>query len=523
MDNNESNSTPGFDASPKKARKKRRTNYLAAASRACNAGDRVLGMHLYLAAYERASQQGLSAAPQAIEALHRAWDLAIELEERSIAEYAFEKLEPYLSEAETSEFSRTLQRLAIDRLARFGLSHENLEDMTDAVLSMADAPFSEILSFSVGEAQVDDEEHPTDEAIVEGMARATEWLQKRYAHAEGESGQMQVDSDESDDDRDVADEDESARSAEPRRREKYADLAGYERTIELMRNFGIGVADDAQFDEFVRELNERHGLDRMPALDTLLFHSLAREDANRFAAATVRELALPVVRMSLEESFQGIPMLVISAEGIDFRNRQNYAQRGFSRPMTLVMEDIDLWQAPDFDFGDDKEFSRAQQSALHSAREALSALRATIESPNVYVLATASNVSDIDPFFMELLEPATVIDIELPSAEERLSLWRKLASDHASLADIPKDDLVRLSAGMPRYDMIVAAREAIEEAYKYSLVTRAYAPVTAQNIFEKLAAFQPLDSDAYAELEQKVLEDFRADLDRLDDLLDDRG
>ena len=63
------------------------------------------------------------------------------------------------------------------------------------------------------------------------------------------------------------------------------------------------------------------------------------------------------------------------------------------------------------------------------------------------------------------------------------------------------------------------AREAIEEAYKASLVARRYVPVTADNLFDKLAAYQPLDSDEYRALEDAVVRDFRRDLDHLDDLL----
>ena len=67
--------------------------------------------------------------------------------------------------------------------------------------------------------------------------------------------------------------------------------------------------------------------------------------------------------------------------------------------------------------------------------------------------------------------------------------------------------------------MYMAAREAVEEAYKLGLVTRKYQPVTRDNIFDKLAAYQPLDSREYHELEEAVVRDFRRDLSHIDDLL----
>lgn len=69
------------------------------------------------------------------------------------------------------------------------------------------------------------------------------------------------------------------------------------------------------------------------------------------------------------------------------------------------------------------------------------------------------------------------------------------------------------------YDIYVAAREAVEEAYKTGLVQRGFVPVTAQNMFDKLASSQPFDSDEYRALEDKVVSDFVDGLDDLERLL----
>ena len=88
------------------------------------------------------------------------------------------------------------------------------------------------------------------------------------------------------------------------------------------------------------------------------------------------------------------------------------------------------------------------------------------------------------------------------------------------MRSINRENLVRLSGGLARYDIYIAARDAIEEAYKMGLVQRAFVPVTPQNIFEKLAACQPLESSEYHALEDEVIRDFQHDLDNLDDLID---
>ena len=67
---------------------------------------------------------------------------------------------------------------------------------------------------------------------------------------------------------------------------------------------------------------------------------------------------------------------------------------------------------------------------------------------------------------------------------------------------------------------IASIQKMLEEAYKLGLLQRTYVPVSPQNIFEKLAACQPLDSDEYREIEDRVVLSFREDIDQLEDLLD---
>ena len=78
-------------------------DYLARAARACEEGDSVLGMHLYLAAYEKAVADPEIADGMALSGLREAWNLACDLKERSMAEYVFEKLEPYLTGDEIAD------------------------------------------------------------------------------------------------------------------------------------------------------------------------------------------------------------------------------------------------------------------------------------------------------------------------------------------------------------------------------------------------------------------------------------
>ena len=125
----------------------------------------------------------------------------------------------------------------------------------------------------------------------------------------------------------------------------------------------------------------------------------------------------------------------------------------------------------------------------------------------------------IDPFFLDLLYPFTPVEIDYPTEAERADIWMDLARAHPSIRAVSRDELVRLSANMPRYDIYMAVREALEDAYKQGLVARRYQPVTRDNLFDKLAAYQPLESSEYAELENAVIADFSASLGDLEDLL----
>lgn len=297
----------------------------------------------------------------------------------------------------------------------------------------------------------------------------------------------------------------------------YRTLAGYDSVIHSMRDIGIGMQDDEKFKELVTLLNTRHGVDRMPTLDTLLFRAPAREDANRFVAATIGELGLPVVRMHMEESLQGLPLLCVTAR-TDESVKPGSLREMFESGGVLVLEDVDLWSAPLAETAEEAGNVLLMQ-LTRGAREAVGLIRSAVDSPDVYVLATASSAAEVDGFFLDMLEPLSIVEIDYPTPEERVDIWLDIAREHPSLRGVNRADLVRYSANMPRYDMYMAAREAVEEAYKFGLVTRRYQPVTRDNIFDKLAAYQPLDSREYHELEEAVVRDFRADLAHIDDLL----
>lgn len=536
--------------------------YLRRAVKACAAGDEELGLHLYLAAYEKGTRENGGADADAAFALRKAWVLAVKLKERSLAEYIFEKLEPLMDPNELAVCAGQLQSMALEKLEEFGLSREELQEMTDMIsqdflglggparlmkvehltLPSASAakrpakpaassvePKPEADAASTPEAASDaapvhdDAPAASAEASSDAAEEPVESASASEppadpAEADGSAALVTLDAQPDDAAGKMAAEADESAVISSLENITYKDLAGFDRTIKTMRDFGIGMQDDPEFQGLVTLLNYRHGLERMPAADSFLFRSPAREDAHRFMTATLGEIGLPAIRMHMEENLQGAPVLCVMAQA-DNHPRLNSARNAFEGPGVLMLEDLDLWEAPVVDADDDLGgFVYATLS--RGAREAINLIRSAVENPDVFVIASASDGRAIDGFFYDLLEPLTVVDIDYPDEDERRAIWLDILHDHPSMRGINLDDLVEFSAGMPRYDLYMAAREAIEDAYKTSLMHRNYVPVTTDNLFEKLAAYQPLDSKEYHALENAVVREFSRGLDgSIDDLL----
>ena len=107
----------------------------------------------------------------------------------------------------------------------------------------------------------------------------------------------------------------------------------------------------------------------------------------------------------------------------------------------------------------------------------------------------------------------------MPNPGERASIWMQLVNDHPSLNGISVAMLVKNSANMARYDIYMAVADVLDDSYRDDLNNGKASPVKASRLFEKLAAYQPLDSEEYKTLEEAIISDFRSDLANIDELL----
>ncbi len=478
----------------------RSADYMGAAHDAYDSGDHVLAMHLFLTAYEQLSKGSHLPDALAITALREAWSIACELGERSIAEYVFDKLEPVLGEDEVEEFGRKLQSLAFDKLSEFGISREDLAEMAEIITEEmgpeAASPFmpskqdgSQVSASVAGDAVSADDAEP---AKGKGKAKI---VSVRLPGAASDGGAPK------------------GHEKQAVNRLTFADLTGFDTVIEDTRALGIGLGGDDELKALIDTLRVQHGLDKLSAFGSIVFRTSSREDAGYFMSAVVGELDLPAMRVQMQPGPQGMPVLCVTMAA-DRRAKMASGRMSLEAPSVLVLEDIDVWGVPLMQAAaaDDSQGILAASMA-RASRDALMLIRSAVENPDIYVLASMGGDSDDQGYLYDMLEPMNVVDIYLPDEIDRRQIWKRIADEHPSVRKLNITALTRLSRNVSRYDIALAAREAVEEAYRQSLAARAYIPVSQSLMYEHLAAFQPLDSQEYRILEDAVASAFTSTID----------
>lgn len=592
--------------------------YLRRAAAAADAGDFLLSIHLYMAAFERSLQESPVPSQAVLEGMDRAWGLAITTRQRSLAEYIFEKLEPYWTDDQTENRAEELQRLAFDKLEEFGLPRDAIEEMADmmadgtffgeaigpevlfsfdgvdgsgsvsstpathsahqsssttpaafaaassldnevdlveaheiestedvngsssskehAKTPSSDRSLSEVLSSAENMANIaqslleDMVTKATEGAAGTGAATGVNASANAGAGAAGTGAAasaaninplemlsslgitpVEIDAQALAQAAGLAPKDQTPQAP----RVNFSNIVGYDHAIETMGRLGIGKNNDPQFQDFVAFLNQRHGVTKPPALGTVLFSGDAREDISFFMVSTVSEMQTPALRMRMDRNALGQSVLVVMASS-DFKTRiNNVVKNGFEAPAVLILEDLDLWEMPDFEpnFDDMSGFMQAQVS--RGAREAMMLVAMALESPDVTVFISARDPQAIDPFFSDLISTYEHVVIDLPDEEERKALWRAAQEEHPSMRGLDVEKLVRYSRYLSRYDINYVVGESVDEAYRKSLEANRFIAVHTEDILLRLSNYQAPESEEYQEMESYVIDHFSQELNRL--------
>lgn len=494
--------------------------YLKRAASAVEEGDRILGIHLYLAAYESALRENIVPGEEVLAGMAKAWDLAVAAKQRSLAEYIFEKLEPYWGPEEVSAHADELQRLAFDKLEEYGFDRDTIEDMADMVnQDMFDAAPDVLCHYE--ESAPAKPEQPKAPAPKPAPAPESAAQQAKPEAEQPQAAQPEDNPVLNGITALIGQFNAPKQEAAPEQRFDYRSLVGFEGVMETMHAMGVGRSRDPEFASFIEMLNDRHGVPSMPGVGTLIFRCPAREDANYFMTATAGELDIPAVRMRLDHNAQGQVVLCVMASP-DFKPRLQGLQRtGFEGPTAVILEDLDLWDfpVPEAPMPEMSMQAFLQAQLSRGAREALALIQVALDSPEATVLISASEPNDIDPFFWELIGPHKVIDIDLPTDAERRTIWREVQSQHPSTRGLDVAKMVEFSRTLSRFEIFMVANEAVEEAYRQSIAKGKFCAVPTDDVMGRLASFQPLDSVEYRTMEDIAVADFRRQTSDFDDLL----
>lgn len=453
-------------------------------------GEDLLAAHLYVAAFEKGVTSTTGSDAEIVDGLRKALDLAYEQKQRSLMEYIFERLEPFSTGDEIQNNAQRLQKLAMEKLEDFGFSHEDMQEMAN-VLSNDALGASLVAHLKEATGMLDDADASgASDGKASGDAPSTGGVPAMMGKG--------------------SDSDEIGIFG-------FDDLVGYDGAIETMHRVGIGLGKDEHFNDFLKSLSKSFGISTLPSVQTMVFRSAAREDATHFMGAVVGEMKLPTVRMYMEEGPTGMMMLCVTASP-EFKSRAHFIRNGFDMPAVLMLEDVDLWGLPLASQTGGIDMAQMSQLA-HGAREAFMFVRSAVNNPNVTVMASCESGTGEDELFHGLLDPCGFVDIDLPTEDERAAIWLHVGELYPSLRCIDRDELVRLSATLSRFDIYMAARDAVEQAYRESVKRREFVPVTNESLFSSIAAYLPLDSKGYQDIEDLMVEGFGRELDDIDDLL----
>ena len=524
------------------------SDYLKRAAYAVESGDQLLGIHLYLAAFEQSMLENLVPSDETLGGMRKAWDLAVAARQHSLAEYIFEKLKPYVSPDELAHKADELQDIALDRLEEFGFSREAIEDMAEMInedlmglppnllyryeKESVPSPFSMFDFGSAPEEDFDPLLGPAAEAEPEeGPASpAEEAAEKAKAEKNDDTDEDPIELSAfplpSLKGAKIAHIDLTGRKKERKKKPPepafdYSTIRGFSRAIEQMGQLGVGRMRDPEFKEFVKMLNMRHGVARMPQLGTLVFSSQAREDANYFMVATVGEMGIPAVRMRMDHNMQGQSVLCVMASSDQLITPAGQNRLGQDGPAALILEDLDLWDLPWMDMGmsgaDFPDFLQMQLS--RGAREAMAFIQSALENPEVTVLISASNLEALDALFGPMLGLYRVVDLEYPNDEERKEIWRAAQSEHPSMRGLDVQKLVPFSKGLSRFELYTVITESVEEAYRRSVAKDCFCAVRSDDVYMRLSTFHELDSKEYKAIEAEIMQRFQRSMNHIDDLL----
>ena len=293
----------------------------------------------------------------------------------------------------------------------------------------------------------------------------------------------------------------------------FMELPGYESCIKELKNLGIANSGTDKSSGIITALNKFHGLKARPAQKPIVFVGESTDEVNPILEATAKQMSCPTIKMSIQESPAGLPIILAHAN-------KTAMQISHGKPALvwlsensglLVLENLEDWQ-PFFE-GQSLEFGDGAQSFISiqltpAGREFINLVEACALNPNVQILCSTTCAEDVPSRILEILGDVSEVKVEKPNSAERKQIWNKLANTHPSLRGLNFEELSSLTAHLTRAEIEKAVQEAIAESYNTSLKFGKCDGIKRENLFEKILLKQDKNSEEFKRIENFLVDNF---------------
>jgi hypothetical protein len=510
-----------------------------------------LAVHLYCAAFEFSIEQGLAPGSRVLEGMQAAWIIACEQGDRSSAEAIFNELLPYHSPQQAQQALEKLQDLAIRQLEELGMHHEDVIDIAKTMVAesidadLADSEDDGAPSLLESPSYANKHGRLDLAQLIDDARDISEQAQKRINASQADARlaprQQQTAIQPSSTQLSQEGKSRLGRSwhsapAAGQQALRYGSLTGYDDTLRTMQQFGFVDAGDGQFADFVAQTESFHGISGPILSDSFVFHGPDRKDVSLFARATAGEIGWPVIEMTVEMDAVGNGTIKVTGPiRRSLLASQRYAEA--PNPCILLIENIDLLQK--LFNGERQAFDQGMrnqggcrpggpapmgqpgfmpgfiQRTVES--EVMAHLNALRMQSDVFIIATCLDGGSSGPYradgaLRDIIGTYREIHVPMPNALERAEILHYFAYDHPSFKEVDYSHLAELADGVARNELVQAAHQAVEEAYRESLRTGRHQMVTLSEVLTQMLGYTNKDSSHRDQIESIIIDQFNAEI-----------
>jgi len=494
--------------------------FLTAAQEALSAGQARLAIHLYCVAFELDSGQRDEASPPVIDGMRVAWNLACDLGDRSTAESLLNELEPYNTDEQNARDALRLQGLALGQLEEIGLALGSPEGRTEALpQNTLGSEHSSIMQSLIRSADAAAANKPATQNEKANPAAQPADAQPEAVDVRASLSQfLEAVFDSGSQSRTEAEEPEKEWSLD------YDHLVGYANVLERMREFGFFGSIDTTHREFADAMAAVHGVYPLALSKPFIFIGPSPSDVAFFAQATANEIGHPLlhIRVELDDNGNGSIRMAGAIRHRLFGSSSDYLD--MQTPCTVLLEGLDKLQTL---FANDQRSSmrefhygyQSDQPMRRSVRTDFGAyLGELVNRPGVFLIATASDDGPEDEFYLDdmladIIGPYVLVAVDEPDLAERQEIFEYLQAEHSSLAGLDIQALAKISQKLSRFSLFAAVQSALEDAYRNSLRTGLYVPVSQLSLLTELGVSYPFtDTAEYRQIEEAAAEAWRREI-----------